>query len=110
MRINTFKIRILKFCFCIGVTAFFRVFTIFANTKNNSIMALPVNISALITGKTVEWERIELRKGWHPERTIKTITAFANDFNNWGGGYIILGIEEKNGAAILPPTGIKLVK
>ncbi len=58
-------------------------------------MALPINISELINGKTVEWERIEFRKGWNPERTLKTITAFANDFNNWGGGYIILGVEEK---------------
>ena len=71
-------------------------------------MALPINISELINGKTVEWERIEFRKGWNPERTLKTITAFANDFNNWGGGYIILGIEEKDGASVLPPTGIKI--
>ena len=48
-------------------------------------MALPINISELINGKTIEWERIEFRKGWNPERTLRTITAFANDFNNWGG-------------------------
>ncbi len=71
-------------------------------------MALPVNIEDLINGRTVEWERIEFRKGWNPERTLKTITAFANDFNNWGGGYIILGIEEKDGRPILPPEGLKL--
>jgi len=71
-------------------------------------MALPVNIAELINGRTVEWERIEFRKGWNPERTLRTITAFANDFNNWGGGYIILGIEEKNGKPILPPKGLKL--
>ncbi len=70
-------------------------------------MALPINIKELITGKTVETERIEFRKGWDPERTIKSITAFANDFNNWGGGYIIVGIEEKNGLPVLPPCGIK---
>ena len=29
-------------------------------------MALPINISELINGRTVEWERIELRKGWNP--------------------------------------------
>ncbi|MCD6375524.1 MAG: putative DNA binding domain-containing protein, partial [Caldisericaceae bacterium] len=71
-------------------------------------MALPLNIEELITGKTVEWERIEFRKGWNPERVIKTITSFANDFNNWGGGYIILGIEEKDGKPVLPPAGIKI--
>ena len=71
-------------------------------------MALPININELISGKTVEWERIELRKGWNPERTLKTITAFANDLNNWGGGYIVIGIEEKNGTAVLPPVGVKI--
>ena len=71
-------------------------------------MSLPINVKELITGKTVEWERIEFRKGWNPERIIKTITAFANDFNNWGGGYIILGIEEKDGKPVLPPAGIKI--
>ncbi len=71
-------------------------------------MALPVNIEELINGKTVEWERIEFRKGWNPERTIKTITAFANDFNNWSGGYIVIGIEEKNGRPVLPRKGLKL--
>jgi len=72
------------------------------------LMALPININELINGKTVEWERIELRKGWNPERTIKTITAFANDFNNWGGGYIIIGIEEEDGKVSLPPVGLKI--
>ncbi len=71
-------------------------------------MALPVNIEELINGKTVEWERIEFRKGWNPERTLKTITAFANDFNNWGGGYVVLGIEENDGKPVLPPAGLEL--
>jgi hypothetical protein len=29
-------------------------------------MALPINIEDLITGRTVEWERIEFKKGWNP--------------------------------------------
>jgi len=76
--------------------------------EKGEYMALPVNIKELINGNTVEWERIEFRKGWNPERTIKTITAFANDFNNWSGGYVIISIEqEKNGKLILPPAGLK---
>lgn len=71
-------------------------------------MPLPINIDELLNGKTVEWERIEFREGWNPERTIKTICAFANDFNNWGGGYIILGVAEKKGLPIFPPVGLKL--
>ena len=71
-------------------------------------MALPVNIDELINGKTIEWERLEFRKGWNSERILKTITAYANDFNNWGGGYIIIGIEEKDGLPKLPPYGLDI--
>ncbi|MCK9425552.1 MAG: putative DNA binding domain-containing protein [Ignavibacteriaceae bacterium] len=71
-------------------------------------MALPININELLNGKTVEWERIEFREGWNPERTLRTICAFANDFNNWGGGYIVLGIAENNGQPVLPPKGLHL--
>ena len=69
-------------------------------------MALPVNIDTLIHGRSIEWERLEFKKGWNPLDAMHTICAFANDFHNFGGGYIILGIEEKNGRPILPPTGI----
>lgn len=71
-------------------------------------MPLPINIDELLNGRTVEWERIEYRKGWNPERTLKTICAFANDFNNWGGGYIIIGVEEKNGLPASSPAGLRL--
>ena len=57
-------------------------------------MALPINIEDLIKGNTVEWERIELKSGWNPETIIHTMCAFANDLHNWGGGYIIIGINE----------------
>ena len=69
-------------------------------------MALPINIEDLVNGQTVEWERIEFKRGWNPEDIIHTLCAFANDLNNWGGGYVIVGIEEDNGKAILPPYGI----
>lgn len=36
---------------------------------------------------------------------MHTITAFANDINNWGGGYIVIGIEETHGK-ISQITGI----
>lgn len=71
-------------------------------------MPLPLNINELINGKTVEWERIEFREGWNPERTLRTICAFANDFNNWGGGYVIIGVTELDGKPVLPPTGLNL--
>lgn len=71
-------------------------------------MALPININELIHGSTVEWERIEFKEGWNPEIILHTICAFANDVNNWGGGYLIVGIAESNGRAILPPKGLDI--
>jgi ATP-dependent DNA helicase RecG len=69
-------------------------------------MALPININQLISGKKVEWDRLEFKRGWNPEEIIHTICAFANDINNWGGGYIVVGIEENNGIPVLPPFGL----
>ena len=69
-------------------------------------MALPININQLISGKTVEWDRLEFKRGWNPEEIIHTLCAFANDINNWGGGYIVIGIEEKDGMPVLPPQGL----
>lgn len=71
-------------------------------------MPLPVNIDELLNGRTVEWERIEFKEGWNPERSIRTICAFANDFNNWGGGYLIIGVSEVDGKPKLPPLGLEL--
>ncbi|WP_134089822.1 RNA-binding domain-containing protein [Olivibacter sp. XZL3] len=69
-------------------------------------MALPVNIEDLLHGHVVEWERLEFKRGWNPEEVIHTICAFANDLNNWGGGYIVIGIAEENGQAVFPVEGI----
>lgn len=32
----------------------------------------------------------------------------ANDIHNWGGGYIIVGVDEQDGVPVLPPVGIDL--
>lgn len=63
-------------------------------------MNLPININQLLHGKAVEWERLELKEGWNPEVVLRSICAFANDFHNPGGGYIVVGIQEYN--AIMP--------
>jgi len=69
-------------------------------------MALAVNIIELIHGRVIEWERLEFKKGWNPVEVMHTLCAFANDINNWGGGYIIIGIAEKDGRPVLPPEGL----
>jgi ATP-dependent DNA helicase RecG len=71
-------------------------------------MALPINIGDLLHGRTVEWERIEFKEGWNPEEVMHTICAFANDYNNWGGGYIVIGIKEDNGVPVFPAKGVSL--
>ena len=71
---------------------------------------LPINIENLIHSRNVESSRIEYKSTWDeytkPE-VIKSITAFANDFQNLNGGYIIIGIECKEGRPILPPKGLE---
>jgi len=69
-------------------------------------MNLPININDLLTARTVEWERLEFKAGWNPEKVLHAMCAFANDFHNLGGGYIIIGVGEKDGRPVLPPRGI----
>ena len=60
-------------------------------------MALPTSIETLLGGQVVEWARIEFKETWDPQASLKTICAFANDIDNWGGGYLVLGVREAGG-------------
>lgn len=60
-------------------------------------MSLPINIEALITQNIIESERIEFKQGWNPQVILHSVCAFANDFNNLGGGYLVVGIAEQDG-------------
>lgn len=57
-------------------------------------MALHINIEDLLSARTVESDRIEFKEGWNPDAIYRSICAFANDFDNIGGGYILVGVEE----------------
>ena len=52
-------------------------------------MALPINIEDLLNRQRIEGNRIEFKRGWNPAKIYQTICAFANDFDNIGGGYIL---------------------
>lgn len=52
---------------------------------------LPINLEHLLRQRTVEGERIEYKAGWNPDPILRTICAFANDFENLGGGYVVIG-------------------
>lgn len=68
---------------------------------------LPINVLELLRQRTVESERIEYKAGWNPDPIVRTICAFANDFENLGGGYIIIGQDcDDNGKPIFPPVGL----
>ena len=68
---------------------------------------LPININDLLTRRTIEDERIEFKESWNPEAILHTLCAFANDFHNLGGGYVIVGVAEKEGIPQLPPKGLQ---
>ncbi len=70
-------------------------------------MSVPVNIRDLINRQIVESNRVEFKSGFNPDAVIRSICAFANDIDNTGGGYIILGVEEENGTVKYPIRGIE---
>lgn len=69
-------------------------------------MPLPISIKDLLEQRIVENSRIDYKAGWNPEPIIHTICAFANDIDNTGGGYIVIGVEENSGMPVLPVKGL----
>jgi ATP-dependent DNA helicase RecG len=69
-------------------------------------MSQPISIADILHGHAVEWERLEFKESWNPLKVLHTLCAFANDFHNLGGGYIVIGVAEDKGRPVLPPVGI----
>ena len=71
---------------------------------------LPVNVERLVQSRSVESARIEFKSGWDEhtsgKQAMRTICAFANDYQNLHGGYIIFGVAEESGRPVLPPAGL----
>ena len=71
---------------------------------------LPVNLDNLLYCRGVESERVEFKASWDPHATdpqvLRTICAFANDYHNLNGGYVVIGVGERDGRAALPPSGL----
>lgn len=70
-------------------------------------MALPINIEDLLNKRKVESNRIEFKASWNPDKIYRSISAFATDLENTGGGYILVGVEEENGVAKRPVKGLE---
>ena len=67
---------------------------------------LPINLDDLLGARTVESNSIEFKEGWNPDAIYRTICAFANDFDNTGGGYVVIGVAEEQGRAQRPVKGL----
>ena len=71
---------------------------------------LPIKLEDLLYCRGIESERVEFKASWDPRTTgvqvLKTICAFANDFHNLNGGYIVVGVGEQDGRAVMPPAGL----
>jgi ATP-dependent DNA helicase RecG len=70
---------------------------------------LPFNLDNILYGKTVENSRIEYKLNISQENELyigATLCAFANDFLNQNGGWLIFGIDAPDGEPVLPPAGL----
>jgi len=68
-------------------------------------MSILISIEKLLSGDFVEGIRMEFKEGWNPKPIMRSVCAFANDFENEGSGYIIVGVAEENGKPIRPVKG-----
>lgn len=73
-------------------------------------LILPINLEDLLHYRGVESERVEFKASWNEKTTgpqvLRTICAFANDYHNLNGGYVVIGVRERDGRAVLPPSGL----
>ena len=71
---------------------------------------LPINLDDLLHQRSVESVRVEFKASWNEGTTgnqvLRTVCAFANDHQNLNGGYVVIGVEEHGGKAVLPPAGV----
>ena len=69
-------------------------------------MTVHTDIEEILQKRLIEGSRIEFKRGWNPTKIYQSICAFANDFDNINGGYILVGVEEEHGVAKRPIQGI----
>ena len=52
----------------------------------------------------------EFKKGWNPASIYHSVCAFANDFDDLGGGYILVGVDsdDDTGMAVRPVEGVPI--
>ena len=75
-------------------------------SEDKELWICQLTLKILSAGTSWKIARVEYKKDWNPQTILHTIRAFANDIDNWGGGYIITGIEEENGMPVFPIAGL----
>lgn len=86
-----------------------------AGSSSAKTSNLIINVEDLVNCNSVEKQRLEFKESWNHGPTkyqiIKTICAFANDYYNDNGGYIVIGVRENDcddeAQIELPPVGIE---
>lgn len=58
-------------------------------------------------GKVDISDWVEYKTGWNPNDIIHSICAFANDYDNSNGGYIVIGVKEEKGMPVFPLAGVQ---
>jgi ATP-dependent DNA helicase RecG len=69
----------------------------------------PFDPDDILHRRTMESHRVELKWTWNRkvgESVVRTVCAFANDLLHLNGGYVVLGVDEEDGRALLPPRGL----
>lgn len=61
----------------------------------------------LINHRVVESTRVEFKSDWNPTPIIHSICVFANEIDNIGGDYIIIGVSEENDPTVFPLRDIE---
>ena len=62
-------------------------------------MELEISVEDLLNKRKIESDRIEFKAGWNPDDIYHSVCAFANDYNNDGGGYIVVFISHHHRVA-----------
>ena len=68
--------------------------------NGDDTMELEMDVEDLLNKRKLESDRIEFKAGWNPDDIYHSVCAFANDYNNDGGGYIVVGVEEEDGVKV----------
>lgn len=70
---------------------------------------LQIDVRQLLSPARGEGVRVEYKSAWDDQTepsALRTICAFANDVRDYNGGYLVIGVEERDGLPVLPPRGV----